>query len=129
MQQRLRRYAAYVEAHPSQRIPALDEDDVQAEVSSAEGGRVTTRPCADDDQLRLVRRILRRTADGRPDLLVRSAGGGPLRVSAGTSPVIFSASTAILTAAGGESVGVQLSFRPLAVDQFVPSVRKYALDC
>src|SRR5690242_3696765 len=50
-QQRLRRYASDVDARPAKRLVHLDANRAQAELSSADGRDVATRPTADDDDV------------------------------------------------------------------------------
>ena len=51
MQQGLGRDAADVEADTAQGGVALDDDDLHAQISGAEGSRVTTRAAADDEHV------------------------------------------------------------------------------
>jgi hypothetical protein len=51
VQQRLRRDAADIEAHPAKRRPAIDQHDPLAEIGGAEGGAVTARSGAQHQHL------------------------------------------------------------------------------
>ncbi len=62
VQQRLRGDAADVEADAAEHVEALDEDDLEAEVGGAEGGRVAARAGADDDDAARLRRARRPVA-------------------------------------------------------------------
>ena len=77
VQQRLRRYAADVQANPADHRVALDQDDVETEVGRAESRRITARTGTQDDQFRKMRRIrprFGRRLDGAGRCLARCLG-------------------------------------------------------
>ena len=51
MQQRLRRDAADIETHTTQRRMAFDEDHLEAEIGSTEGGGISAGSATEDKQV------------------------------------------------------------------------------
>ncbi len=73
VQQRLRRDAADVQADPAERLVALDEDRLQAEVRGAERGRVTAGSRAEDHHLAFDVRLAGELAGDRRGGRLRAA--------------------------------------------------------
>ena len=54
MQEGFRGNAADVQAHPAEHVPTLDQNHVHAEVGCTKRRSITTRPCADYNELSLM---------------------------------------------------------------------------